>query len=213
MKGLPARIARSLPVAVLSGPLPLRYHSAAPQSRLSRLTDSAPYWAYLWPGGAALIAHLAANPELARGKRVLDLGAGGGLVGIAALKLGAASVLASDIDPVAQQVAQMNASLNDVTLTPCGDLTKGDPPDVDLILVGDLFYAPDLAARVLPFLQRAAGQGIMVLVGDIGRADLPVQAFQTLAIYPVRDVGDTPATALHQGRVLLLPAGSGSPST
>jgi predicted nicotinamide N-methyase len=144
---------------------------------------------------------------------VLDLGAGGGLVGTAALKLGAASVLASDIDPIARQVAQMNASLNDVTLTPCGDLTEGKPPDVDLILVGDLFYAPDLATRVLPFLQRAAGQGIMVLVGDIGRADLPVQACQTLSIYPVRDVGDTPATALHKGRVLLLPAGSGSPGT
>jgi predicted nicotinamide N-methyase len=210
LKGLPARIARSLPVAVLSGPLPLRYHSAAPQSRLSRLTDSAPYWAYLWPGGAALIAHLAANPELARGKRVLDLGAGGGLVGIAALKLGAASVMASDIDPVAQQVAQMNASLNDVTLIPCGDLTEGDPPDVDMILVGDLFYAPDLAARLLPFLQRAAAQGATVLVGDIGRADLPLHVFQSLATYPVRDVGDGPDVAQRPGRVMQIPAGSGS---
>ncbi len=204
MSGLPARIARSLPVTVLPGPLPLRHHSATSHGRLSHLTDSAPYWAYLWPGGSALIAHLAVNPDLVRNKRVLDLGAGGGLVGIAAMRLGAASVLASDIDPVARQVAQMNAALNGVALTPCGDLLDTEPPDVDLILVGDLFYAPDLAARVRAFLKPAADQGAMVLVGDIGRADLPAEMFQTLATYPVRDVGEGPGTAPHQGRVMLL---------
>jgi predicted nicotinamide N-methyase len=151
-----------------------------------------------------LIAHLAANPELVRDKLVLDLGVGGGLVGIAALKLGAASVLASDTDRVAREAAQMNAELNGMTLTLTGDLLDAEPPQVDLILVGDLFYAPELAARVLPFLQRAARQGAQVLVGDIGRSDLPAQAFTTLATYPVRDVGEGPDTAAHMGRVLRL---------
>lgn len=198
------RIAHALPVAVLPGPLPLRYHSANPRSRLSRLTDSAPYWAYIWPGGAALIAHMVAHPDLVRGRRVLDLGAGGGLVGIAALRLGADGVIASDIDPVAGQVAQMNAALNGVTLTAAGDLLDAGPPDVDVILVGDLFYSAELAARVLPFLQRAAAMGAKVLVGDIGRADLPVDAFDMVASYPVRDVGDGPGTDVHQGRVMRL---------
>lgn len=213
MRGLPARLAAALPVAVLPGPLPLRHHSAAPHSRLSHLTDSAPYWAYLWPGGAALIAHLVAHPGVVRDKRVLDLGAGGGLVGIAALRLGAACVLASDIDPVARQVAQMNAGLNDFALSLCGDLLGAAPTDIDLILVGDLFYAPDLAARVLPFLRCAAEMGTTVLVGDIGRADLPAQAFRSLATYPVRDVGDGPDAAPRQGRVMHLSAGSGSQGT
>jgi len=208
---LPTRLARALPVTVLPGPLPLRHHSVTLLSRVSRLTDSPPYWAYLWPGGAALIAHLVAHPALVRDKRVLDLGAGGGLVGIAAMRLGAASVIGSDIDPVAREVAQMNAALNDVALTLYGDLLDGEPPKVDLIVVGDLFYAADLATRVLTFLLCAVGQGTTVLVGDIGRADLPAEAFQTLATYPVRDVGDGPGTAPHQGRVMHLPAGSGSP--
>ena len=81
---------------------------------MSQLSHGAPYWAYLWPGGAALIAHLAANPALVSGQRVLDLGAGSGLVGIAAARLGAAQVLASETDPVATEVLQMNAALNGV---------------------------------------------------------------------------------------------------
>lgn len=187
-------------MAGLTGPLTLRFHAATPQSRLSRLADGAPYWAYLWPGGAALIAHLAATPDLAGGRRVLDLGAGSGLVGIAALKCGAASVLASEIDPVARKVCEMNAALNGVSLTMTGDLLDGPVPATELILVGDLFYASDLAARVLPFLSRAAGQGATVLVGDIGRAHLPGLG-PPVAEYPVRDFADTPGHPLRQGRV------------
>ena len=38
------------------------------------------------------------------------------------------------------------------------------------VLAGDVFYSRAMAARVLPFLRRAAGQGSLVLVGDPGRA-------------------------------------------
>ncbi len=200
MAGLALRIAKSLPVASLPGPLPLRHHAAAPHSRLSSLSDGPPYWAYLWPGGAALIAHLAANPAIVLGKRVLDLGAGSGLVGIAAAHLGARHVTASEVDPAARAVIPLNAALNGVHLDLAGDLLSASAPDVDLILIGDLFYAPELAARVLAFLTRAAA--IPAFVGDIGRADLPHHHFRKRAEYPVRDVGD-PASALpHVGQVL-----------
>lgn len=206
------RITGALPVAEFPGPLALRFHAATPQSRLSQLASGAPYWAWAWPGGAALIAHLAAQPEIARGKRVLDLGAGGGLVGIAALKCGALSVLASEIDPIAREVAGMNAALNGVVLQVTGDLLDGPVPAVDLVLVGDLFYEAALAARVMPFLSRAAAQGAEVLVGDIGRAHLPGVGLVQVAGYPVRDFGDPPGAAAHQGRVFRLAetAGSGS---
>jgi predicted nicotinamide N-methyase len=186
-------------VATLPGPLPLRHHAAAPNSRLSDLSDGPPYWAYLWPGGAALITHLAANPALVAGKRVLDLGAGSGLVGIAAAKFGA-EVTASEIDRVAREVIVLNAALNNVTLSLTGDLLSAPPPAVDLILIGDLFYAPGLAAQVLAFLTRCIG--IAALIGDLGRANLPRHRFQTVALYPVRDVGETATTPLHTGHVL-----------
>lgn len=200
MTPLASRIARALPVTALPGPPALLYHAAAPGSRLAQLAKGPPYWAYLWPGGAALIAHLAANPALVQGKRVLDLGAGSGLVGIAASRLGAAQVTAAEIDPVACAVIALNAALNHTPVSVVGDLLSGPVPDVDLILLGDLFYAPDLAARVLEFLGRIHGPA--VLVGDIFRADLPRDRFRRLASYPVRDVGEPATAPLHDGHVL-----------
>lgn len=52
--------------------------------------------------------------HLRAGDSVLDLGSGSGILAIAAAKLGAATVLARDIDPVAVQVAQENVTANGV---------------------------------------------------------------------------------------------------
>ncbi|WP_088330089.1 50S ribosomal protein L11 methyltransferase [Lacimicrobium sp. SS2-24] len=51
--------------------------------------------------------------ELA-GKTVVDFGCGSGILGIAALKLGAARVIGIDIDPQAVQASQENARRNEV---------------------------------------------------------------------------------------------------
>jgi len=52
--------------------------------------------------------------HLRAGDRVLDLGSGSGILAIAAAKLGAAAILARDIDPVAVEVAQENVTANGV---------------------------------------------------------------------------------------------------
>ena len=55
------------------------------------------------------------------GERVLDLGCGSGILSIAALRLGAASALAVDIDEQCLTVARDNAALNGIgpdTYTP-----------------------------------------------------------------------------------------------
>jgi ribosomal protein L11 methyltransferase len=46
--------------------------------------------------------------------RVLDAGCGSGILSIAAARLGASSVDAFDIDPIAMRATQENASLNDL---------------------------------------------------------------------------------------------------
>jgi predicted nicotinamide N-methyase len=48
-----------------------------------------PYWALLWPSGMALAEALFAEPQIVRGRRVLELGCGLGVTATAALRAGA----------------------------------------------------------------------------------------------------------------------------
>ena len=78
-------------------------HEAVPlwqktEEELGEMGLPPPFWAFAWAGGQALARHVLDDPSLVAGKRVLDLAAGSGLVGIAALKAGAAGALAADID-------------------------------------------------------------------------------------------------------------------
>jgi predicted nicotinamide N-methyase len=177
-------------------------YTAHPASNLWRLTGKRgegppPYWAYVWAGGAVLARHFLDRPESVRGRRVLDLGAGGGIVGIAAAKAGADAVSASEIDPNGIAAIGLNASANGVTLEIMGsDLTRSDPPaGIDLVAVGDLFYAAALAKRVARFLDNCLATGAEVLVGDPGRAFLPRARLQPVAEYAVQDFGDGGAAA------------------
>jgi len=54
--------------------------------------------------------------SVARGDSVLDYGCGSGILGIAALKLGAARAAAVDIDPLALEAARYNSQRNAVAL-------------------------------------------------------------------------------------------------
>lgn len=193
---LVAFIQDRLPLEPVPGVPEIRLHRAGPRSGLMRLARAdpdfgSPYWARPWGGGLALARHVLDHPEHVAGKRVLDLGAGSGLVAIAARLAGAAVVMAADVDPYAVTATRLNAATNGVAVEALGvDLTGGDPPDVDLMLVGDLFYDPILAARVEAFLRRCAARGIAVLIGDPWRAPLPADRLRVVAEYPVADFGD-----------------------
>jgi predicted nicotinamide N-methyase len=145
-----------------------------------------PYWAFAWAGGQALARFLLDNPAHVEGKRVLDLGSGSGLSAIAALKAGALSVLAADIDALALTAIALNAAANDVAIeTTSDDLLCGSPASAEVILVGDLFYERTLAERVLAFVDAAARTGVPALVGDPQRNYFPKDRFQALAEYRV----------------------------
>lgn len=167
-------------------------HLAVPTSGLHRLRlRHSPYWAYQWAGGTALARYILDTPEIVAGRRVLDLGCGGGLVAIAAAKAGARKVSAVDIDPAAVAATRLAAAANgvEIAVTRANGLV-GEPPPIDLILAGDLFYASRLAARATTFLARCRAAGIGVLVGDPGRAPLPVDRLRKLADVAVPDFGD-----------------------
>ena len=171
-------------------------HLAQTSSSLSRCVATArddaltPYWAYLWAGGAVLARHLLDRPHAVAGRRVLDLGAGSGVAAIAAALAGAAEVTAADIDPNAARAVALNAIANGVRASVIlGDLTVGPPPDVDVVLVGDLFYAPALVTPVRDFLDRCVSAGIQALVGDPWRAPLPRDRLRLIAEYDAPDFG------------------------
>ncbi len=148
-----------------------------------------PFWAFAWAGGRALARYLLDHPAVVRGRRVIDIASGSGLVAIAAAKAGAAAVTAYDIDPLAAAAVAVNARANNVTVAGvCADVFSDDGPRAaagDLVLVADAFYERDLAAKVIGFLEYARGNGAAILAGDFGRTYLPRDRLVALAAYDV----------------------------
>ncbi len=145
-----------------------------------------PYWAFAWAGGQALARYILDHGELIQGRTVIDIGAGSGLSAIAAAKVGASCVVASDIDAIAVTAMGLNAAANGVSITATSDdWLAGAPPPADIVLVGDLFYERPLAERVMAFVQAAAARGSLVLVGDPRRNYFPTDAFTAIAQFEV----------------------------
>lgn len=173
-----------------------------------------PYWAFAWAGGQALARYLLDHPAMVQGRRVLDLGAGGGLAGIAAAKSGAASVLAADIDSFACAATGLNAAANRCTITITDQDVVAGSGAWDVILVGDLFYERPLAERLLAWLTH---QNAAVLLGDPGRSYFPRTGVEKLASYRVpttreledREIRDTGVFMLRrdQGRSAIRTSG------
>ncbi len=166
-------------------------HEAIPiwqktEEQLGEMGLPPPFWAFAWAGGQALARYVLDHPDAVRGKSVLDLASGSGLVGIAASKAGAKKVLAADIDGFAIEAISINAGINDAAIgTTSRDLLADGPPAVDVILVGDLFYEKELAARCLTFLKIAKQRQIISLIGDPGRSYLPKEELVRVATYSV----------------------------
>jgi predicted nicotinamide N-methyase len=149
----------------------------------------APFWASAWLGGQALARFVLDHPEVVVGRRVLDLAAGSGLVGIAACLAGATAVTANDIDPYAVAAIEVNARANAVEITVSREnmIEDDGDDDADLVLAGDVFYSGSMAQSVLRYLERASARGAQVLVGDPGRPHLPDSRLTVLATYSAAD--------------------------
>ncbi|MBO6562897.1 MAG: methyltransferase [Nisaea sp.] len=166
----------------------------ATESELQQLGLPPPYWAFAWAGGQALARYVIDHPHLVAGRRVLDIGAGSGIVSLAALWVSAATVIANDIDPVAGLAIRTNAGTNglEAGLSFAGRdmfdepaLAEDGGPLFDVVLAGDVFYERPMAVRAETWLRRHAAAGALVLVGDPGRAYLPKTGREHCATYQV----------------------------
>ena len=161
-----------------------------------------PFWAFAWAGGQALARWLLDHPDQVTGKRVIDLATGSGLVAVAAMKAGAASVLAADIDPFCAAAVAANAASNGVEIAfTDANLLDAPPPPADLICAGDVFYEKPMAEAVLVWLKQAQANGTRVIVGDPGRTYFPKSGLTLLAEYTVPTTRELEDQEVKRSRV------------
>lgn len=129
-------------------------HAALSREEMLAVMEEPAYWAFCWASGQVLARRLLAEPERVAGKRVLDFGAGSGVAAIAAARVGAAEVIACDLDPDALAACAANADLNGVTLTLLDNIFDV-AGEVDVILAADVLYDRANLGWLSRFLQKA----------------------------------------------------------
>lgn len=165
-----------------------------------------PFWAFAWAGGQALARYVLDHPEVVAGKRVIDFASGSGLVAIAAMKAGAVSVLAADIDVFCEAAIGVNAAANgvEVAFTEI-DLLDAPPPPADVLLAGDICYERPMAEAVMAWLGQGRAAGAAVLIGDPGRTYFPKAGLEKLAEYQVPTTRELEDMAVKRTSVWTLP--------
>ncbi len=150
------------------------------------------------PSTRLLLTLLAADPPV--GARVADVGAGSGILAVAAAVLGAASVQAVDIDPSSAAIVRGNASHNGVAPAVRAGTGSADQVEgpVDLALVNvtaavQVVLAPAVLAAVAP--------GGRILLAGL----LPGQWRHVAGAYRHCEVRGTPALGGWVGADLRVP--------
>ena len=192
----------------------LELHLADEITPIWRMTEEAlaeiglppPFWAFAWAGGQALARYILDNPEVVAGKRVVDFASGSGIVGIAAMRAGAAHVLAADIDGFCGAALSLNATANGVAVDfTDANLLDAPAPAADVILAGDICYEKPMADAVMAWLATARALGTSVLIGDPGRSYFPRSGLTRLAEYQVATTRELEDQEVKKTSVWTLP--------
>ena len=139
---------------------------------LVKTDDDVPFWAVLWPAAIGMSEYIWENIDF-MGQRVLELGAGLGLVGLVAAEK-QAQVVQTDFIPEALQLAQENSEINGIAniknvLADWRDFQIDEK--FDWILGSDILYEPKLHPYLLKIFQENLAPGGSVVVADPGRDD------------------------------------------
>lgn len=145
----------------------------------NEFNDSMPYWAWLWDSAPAMARRIAASPP-SPGARILELGAGLGLVGIAAALVtpGRAELTLTDHDPLSLAALPLNAELNGLHGVRVWDLDwrefeRAEDGAFDLVLGCDVAYEARLQGPLLDVVERYLAPGGVALFADPGRTRFP----------------------------------------
>ncbi len=173
----------------------------AGEEELAALGIGSPYWAFAWSGGQALARYILDKPKTVTGQRVLDFGAGSGLVAIAAAIAGAKTIIAADIDPIAAHAMALNRKRNEVDFEIETTDLIGVRGNWDVLLVGDVCYDKEIADRLLPWLREQTTFGCTVLIGDPGRFILRDLGLESIASFHADTTGIMEDNDLRNARV------------
>lgn len=192
----------------------LQLHLADEITPIWKLTEEAleeiglppPFWAFAWAGGQALARYILDHPEIVASKRVIDFATGSGIVAVAAMKAGAASVLAADIDVFCEAAVGLNAEANGVEIAFTDqNLLTAPPPEAEVLLAGDICYERPMAEAVMAWLGQGRTAGASVLIGDPGRTYFPKDGLEKLAEYQVPTTRELEDLAVKRTSVWTLP--------
>lgn len=150
---------------------------------IQSILDNTPYWTFCWAGGQALAHYILTHREQFTGRRILDFGAGSGVVAIASALAGAAQVIACDIDPDALDAVKANAALNRAPVMTCQALAEA-PSALDWIIAADVLYDRDNFHFLNDFRHRAPD----ILVAD--------SRVNTISLAPYRRIAEIVAGTL-----------------
>lgn len=139
-----------------------------------------PFGLVLWDSAILLADVLAEGVVELRDRRVLEVGAGVGLAGLAARRLGAA-VTQTDHAPEALAVARENCARNGLAgiryrLVDWHDWEGAPAPDLgsfDVVIGSDVLYARESHEALLALIRQALSPGGTLILTDPGRRDAP----------------------------------------
>jgi predicted nicotinamide N-methyase len=156
------------------------WHAAETAEGVAQLAT--PFWAFCWPGGAAVARVILDAPERVRDRRVLDFASGCGVASLACVRAGAREIEASEIDPWASAATELHAG---VRVRVREEDLVGRDEGWSVILAGDVCYRQEPSARIERWLRSLAARGATVLLGDPGRNFTPRVGLRELARFEV----------------------------
>ncbi|MEX0702619.1 MAG: methyltransferase [Planctomycetales bacterium] len=172
----------------------------------NRRDDFMPYWAYLWPAAPPL-AEVVLRTEWPAGLRALELGAGIGLVGLAAAAAGL-QVTFSDYRPEPVELAVFNADKHGFRAEGMVlDWRDPRPERFPLVLASDVLYETRNHQPLLRVLEAMLEPEGVCWIGDAGRvAAEPFPAAARAAGFQValRDAFGNPRDDMPIGEFRLL---------
>ena len=145
----------------------------------NRRDDYMPYWSSMWPA-APLMANAIADAPWEAGSRVLEIGAGIGLVGLACLARGDC-VTFTDYEPTSVLLCQRNAIRNGFANPPASVLDWREPtgPKFPVIVGCEVTYEARNHPLLLNLFDQLLEPGGIVWLGDPGRYHM--SSFRRLA--------------------------------